>query len=171
MFNSVFWIAGLIAFASVLGYLLYSLKVRQSDGLPDPEWLSTFSPARYRPMLRLLSADDRAYLISQGLEGRSIERFNAERRQVFGVYLKNLVRDFNRLHYTATLMLLHSETDRPELTSNLFRLRMDFNRAVLMVRFSLVLHSFGIGTVDVGRLVSALETVHSDFRQVSMSPA
>jgi hypothetical protein len=160
-------IAGLTGFAGGLAYLLYCLCSRSSPQLPEPEWLQSFSANRYRPMLRMLSEDDPGFLRLQGLDKTAIRRIRRERRQIFRVYLGNLIRDFNLLHEAARLVLLMSEVDRPDLSARLIRTRVEFQRAVLAVRVRLFLHSLGLAGVDVRELVGALESVHVNFQAMT----
>src|SRR5436190_11149471 len=74
----------------------------------DPEWIANFSIASYRPMLRLLSEDDYKFFAAQpGVTPKAVEQFRRERRRVFKSYLRNLVRDFHRLHLPARMTLIY----------------------------------------------------------------
>ena len=124
----------------------------------DPEWLANFSTATYRPMQRLLNESDLKYLAAQsGITANTVKQLRRERRRIFRAYLRNLVRDFHRLHLAARMTLLYSSEDRPDLAQTLLRQRAVFTWAVLMVEFRLVLHAAGFGPVDVSSLLGALE--------------
>lgn len=124
----------------------------------DPEWLSNFSISAYRPMLRLLSESDYTFLASQpGVTTETIRQLRRDRRRIFRAYLRNLVRDFHRLHLAARMTLIYSSQDRPDLARTLLRQRVRFAGAVLQVEYRLVLHTFGLGNVDVTELLGALE--------------
>ena len=140
----------------------------------DPEWVANFSVASYRPMLRLLSEDDHKFFAAQrGITPQAVSRFRQERRRVFRSYLRNLVRDFHRLHLAARMTLIYSAVDRPELAQTLLKQRVTFAWAVTMIEYRLVLHTFGIGTVDVRRLLGSLEDmrVNVSFLAASQQPA
>jgi hypothetical protein len=126
----------------------------------DPEWISNFSVARYRPMLRLLDEADYAFLAAQpGYSKKYLNRLRAERREIFRAYLRNLVRDFHRLHMAARMVLVYAPQDRPELAMTLMRQRFLFMFAVVAIECRLVLHTAGIGTVDVRKLIAALDNM------------
>ena len=109
-------------------------------------------------VLRLLSEDDYEFLASQaGYQGKIASQLRSERRKVFRAYLRNLVRDFRRLQQVAKMMALYSPHDRPELAAALLKQRVTFSFAVLAVRTRLVLHTFGLGAVDVHNLIGSLD--------------
>lgn len=136
----------------------------------DPEWIANFSIATYRPMLRLLSEDDYKFFAAQkGITPKAVEQFRRERRRVFKSYLRNLVRDFHRLHLAARMTLIYSTEDRPDLAQALFRQRATFTGAVLMVEFRLVLHTFGLGAVDARELLGALDSMRMNVGPVAVS--
>lgn len=164
-FSLVILIA-LIATAGGVALLVYSFGAKSAQTAPDPEWLSTFSAQRYRPMLRMLAADDYEFLSTSGMDREAVHRLRTERREVFRAYLSNLERDFDRLHGAARTLLFASEIDRPELASRLVRMRIDFQRAVFTTKVGLALDGFLPKTVDVSRLVAAIESVHEDFRSL-----
>ena len=124
----------------------------------DPDWLANFSTATYRPMQRLLSDADLKYLASQpGITAQTVKQLRRERRRIFRAYLRNLVRDFHRLHLAARMTLIYAQEDRPDLANALLKQRVLFTWAVLTVEVRLVLHSMGMGPVDVTNLIGALE--------------
>ena len=140
----------------------------------DPAWLEDFSISKYRPMLRLLSEDDYEFLASQaGYQGKIATQLRSERRKVFRAYLRNLVRDFNRLHHVAKMMAVHSTKDRPEFAVALMKQRLTFSVAVTSVKVRLVLHAAGVGAVDVRNLIDSLDhmrtNVHSLVPQSSQA--
>jgi len=105
------------------------------------------------------------------VDGLAIKKLRTERRQAFGMYLKNLVRDFNRLHWAAHTVLLASEADNPALADRLVRTRVQFQRTVMRVRVHLLLDTIGVGGVDASRIVEALELVNSDFHSLAAAHA
>jgi hypothetical protein len=137
----------------------------------DPEWVANFSIAGYRPMLRLLGEQDYTFFAAQrGITPEAVTKFRQERRRVFRAYLRNLVRDFHRLHLAARMTLIYSSVDRPELAQALLRQKVTFAYAVTMVEFRLVLHSFGFGAVDVSQLLGALEDMRMNVGSLAQSP-
>lgn len=158
------WISAvlpLFLISLALVFLLRKLAVHKGATGYDPQWLEDFSISKYRPMLRLLSEDDYEFLASQaGYQGKIASQLRSERRKVFRAYLRNLVRDFHRLHQVAKLMAIYSSYDRPELTAALLRQRVTFSLAVFAIRGRLVLHTFGVGVVDVRHLIGSLDHLY-----------
>jgi hypothetical protein len=129
----------------------------------DPEWINNFSIARYRPMLRLLDETDYKFLALQpGYSKNVIENLRAERREIFREYLRNLVRDFHKLHLAARMVLVYAPQDRPDLAMMLVRQRVLFTFAILAVECRLMLHVFGIGTVDIRNVITALDNMRAN---------
>lgn len=155
----------LLVFCIVVGLmlLLRTLFARTNDSAPDVAWLQNFSAARYRPMLRLLADDDYEFMIASGADPAVIRRLRSERRRIFRAYLNNLVRDFDRIHRAARILVADAEQDQPDVAARLFRVRLEFQFAVMAVRTRLALHTLGIGAVDVRRLLGAVESVRLDF--------
>lgn len=111
-------------------------------------------------MMRLLDEADYRFVASQsGMTAASLRRLRSERRQIFRSYLRSLVADFHRLHMAARVVLVYSPQDRPDLAATLMKQRLYFTFAVLSVEAKLVLHSLGVGTVDVRHLIGSLETM------------
>lgn len=155
------WITALLPLCFIslaLGFVARKLISHQTPQGFDPQWLEDFSISKYRPMLRLLSEDDYEFLASQaGYKGKIASELRTERRKVFRAYLRNLVRDFHRLQQAAKTMALYSPQDRPELVATLLKQRITFSFAVLAVRLRLSLHTVGVGTVDVRKLIGSLD--------------
>jgi hypothetical protein len=86
---------------------------------------------------------------------------------VFRHYLRCLRRDFDRLTTAAKMVLVHAAQDRPDLATTLLKQRLVFNYAMLVVECRLGLQTLGIGTVDVRRLVSSLEAMRDQLRQLT----
>jgi len=119
-------------------------------------------------MERLFSEEDFRFLAGQpGYSPGLSKRLRAARRGIFRRYLRCLRRDFDRLHAAARFLSVHSPEDRPDLAVALFRQRLLFRYALVTVHCHLVLQTLGIGTVDVRRLVQALESMGTQFRQLA----
>jgi hypothetical protein len=170
MLISALVIVGLLVLAGSFAAAVWWFGSAGVRSLPEADWLRSFSVAKYRPMLRMLSEEDYRWLASQGLDKDSIRRLRAERRKIFSTYLTNLIRDFHRLHLAARMLLLASQEDQPELAARLVTVKVEFTRAILRVRFSLLLHDLGISQVDVTGLVGGIEAMHRDLRVLLPSP-
>lgn len=120
--------------------------------------LNRFSVARYRPMARLFAEEDYEFLAGQqGYDPRIARQLRRERRRVFRSYLHCLKRDFAQLEAAVKVCMVMSRQDRPDLAKALLRRRLVFTYALLVTEWHLALHSLGLGTVDVSRLVGALD--------------
>ena len=157
-----------LAIAAVFFVLFRRLMSRGRNAAPDLAWSSDFSIAKYRPMERLFLEEDYDFLAAQpGFHPRISRKLQAERRRVFRHYLRCLRRDFDRLSNTAKLLMLHAPQDQPELARSIVRQRLVFSYAIAVVEFRLALQSVGLGTVDVRRLVDAVESMRDQLRRLS----
>jgi len=158
----------LLCAAVLIWKMLSSIRVRSVE----PEWLQDFAVSSYRPMERLLDEDDITFLKKQsGYEPGMERRLRADRQRVFRMYLKDLGRDFNRLHYALRLMVLHATEDSPELATTLIKQRFVFLLGYAAVHVRLELYRFGISGVDVAGLISTLETMRQELHAMMSSPA
>ena len=172
------FIAGLIAFGLTVGGVAICLFRRLVNGpksLPvSVDWISELSPARYRPMERLLSGEDYRFLASQpGFNRKMLRRVRSQRRKIFRVYLGCLRDEFSQVAAALRLIMTYSAEDRPDLARILYKQQVLFALGMLAVEARLVLHACGLGTVDVGGLVEAMENIRLELRQMisAESPA
>ncbi len=160
-----------VALLCATGLLIWRLVSSMSVQGVDPEWLRSFSVSSYRPMERLLNRDDLLFLRAQPGYEPSIEReLRASRCRVFRMFLKDLGRDFNRLHYALRLMVLYAPSDCPELAKTLLRQKLAFFAALVLVRVRLELYALGFGAVQVRTLISAVDGMRADLQRL-MVPA
>lgn len=161
--------AVLVMLAALAFFVLFRRLIsREKEAPADLEWCREFSIARYRPMERLFVEEDYDFLAAQpGFHPRISRKLQAERRRVFRHYLRCLRRDFDRLTTAAKMVLVHASQDRPDLATTLMKQRLVFNYAMLVVECRLALQTLGIGTVDVRRLVSSLEAMRDQLRQLT----
>lgn len=157
----------LLGTVSVLGlgvvWLLRRLLAPQAVSECDPEWLDEFSIEKYRPMLRLLADDDYDFLAMQaGQTMSTIRQLRRERRRIFRAYLRSLTSDFQRLHLAGRMLLVYSKEERPELAQKLVEQRIHFTLTILNVHFRLVLHTLGIGKVEVRGLLGSLDALRME---------
>ena len=154
----------LIAFAALgLQFFLKmrSLKAGNSKKVP------VLAADRYRPMLRLLSDDDLAF-VSRDVTIQKALR--TSRRKLFRSYLRCLTRDYGLLLAGVRDSMVRSGADRPDLARALATNRMLFALAICKVEFRLVLHAAGAGKVDISGLVEALEALRSQVSALTASP-
>jgi hypothetical protein len=163
-------VLGLAPIGVALVFLYRTLASRKNSN-DSMEELLVLSPAKYRPMERLLGEADFRFLASQpGFSPKLGRRLRTERRQIFRGYLRNLRRDFGAISDACHMLIVHSAEDRADLASNLVRQRFMFGVGMLAVEGRLLLHSFGIGTVDVRGLVESLETMQMQVRILLAPP-
>ena len=126
----------------------------------DAKWLYEFSISRYTPMERLLCEEDYTFLASQpGFRPEIARKLRAQRRRIFRLYLRRMVRDFDRIHAAAQVMVVHSPVDSSELAAVLLKQRVSFRVALLAVEIRFALHAVGLGTVDIHSLVQSLDVM------------
>lgn len=165
-------ILGLIALVclavGVVVAFLFRRLIAGPKSLPvSVDWINDLSTARYRPMERLLSEEDYLFLANQpGFDKRMLRRVRAERRKVFRGYLASLSQDFSMVGAALRLMVMYSAQDRPDLAGILYKQQAMFAWGMLAVQGHLILHTFGLGTVDVSGLVHAMESMRLELRQM-----
>jgi hypothetical protein len=131
------------------------------------DWINDLSAIRYRPMERLLSAEDERFLARQpGCDRKMMRRMRSERRRLFRGYLACLSTDFSRVGGALRLIMTHAAQDRPDLAGILYRQQALFVVGMLNVHWRLALHALGLGTVDVSGLVNAMEFMRLELRQM-----
>jgi hypothetical protein len=146
----VFITAGCAAFHFILR--LNSLNAGEVAQMP----LAACRP--YKPMLRLLSAEDIQFVSSApGLR----RELRARRRRIFRSYLRCLSKDYSRLLGGVRWIMVNSDIDRPDLAILLSRQRRAFAIAICRVEWKLALHAAGAENVkiDVSGLVGAIDNL------------
>jgi hypothetical protein len=157
-----------ILFLIVLGAVVLQFVLKMRSLRSAEERGRTFLAAdRYRPMLRLLSNDDLAFVSANS---KLQKELRAKRRNLFRGYLACLTRDYAHLLACVRQAMIHSGVDRPDLARALARNRVLFAIAICKVEFRLAIHAAGIGNVDIAGLVEALETLRSQVSVLSTSP-
>src|SRR5438270_1890920 len=144
-------IVGLVLLlAAIIASLIGQLFRRPAARDCGLEWLAEFSLESYRPMERLLNEADYEFLASQpGYHSGIARELRAERRKIFRVYLRSLIRDFNVLMRLAERMLVYSEQDRPDLARAIFGLRRQFFMNVIAIEIRLALFPLPSGVIEV----------------------
>jgi hypothetical protein len=162
---SLFFVAlVLIAFGFVV---LFLLKMRSLQSQPACEItgrLPLLGADRYRPMLRLLSDEDLAFVAADSKLQRTLR---ARRRDLFRGYLRCLTKDYACLLAGVRQAMVHSGVERPDLARALAKNRVLFAIAICKVEFRLALHATGVGHVDISGLVGALETLRGQVSVLS----
>ena len=125
----------------------------------------------YRPLGRLLAPTDFDYLRRRGIDNRTIRKFRVERRKIYRMCLRSLVRDFNQMHARLTAMVVQSGDDRPELVAELARQRATFFYNVAQVEFRLFLHACGFETMPAINLLQPVEILQTRLRRMASAGA
>lgn len=128
-------------------------------------WIEELSLDRYRPMLRILAADDFRALRSQpGYTPEMLAKLRRQRCRIFREYLRALRADFARVCLALKLLMVQAGNDRPDLASTLLRKQAQFAFGVAVVQVRLALYSLGIGSVEVASLLSVFDGVRVELR-------
>jgi hypothetical protein len=122
-------------------------------------------------MERLLDQSDFEFLSGQpGYRPEIGARLLKERKKLFLGYLRLLIGDFNQLLRIARLMIVYSTEDRGEFAKALWRQQVAFYFAVSAVRVRVALYPMGWTSLDVSRLMQALESMRSQIAQLGFQP-
>ncbi|MCU1257240.1 MAG: hypothetical protein JWO80_125 [Bryobacterales bacterium] len=154
----------------VAGVRLLKLSRPTEDDLFAQE----IDPSRYKPMERLLRNEDFLFLAACGVNWRDIRRARSQRRGIFRQYLRSLSVDFGRIAGSLRLAMVDSNKPRPDLATALFRARMVFAYAVVMMEVRLSLHAIGWTGVafNVQPLIAALENMREQYEAMgALSPS
>src|SRR5579862_5876709 len=158
-------------FAATAFVLVFRKLAEVEASLPvDDGGAGEISSARYRPMERLL--DKREYRILQrhpAMNRKMLRQFRSRRVQAFRGYLLGLSADYNQVCASLKVLIVHSTRDRADLTQLLLRHRVTFTVRMMVTEARLTLHAPGVGTVDVGKLVSALDSMRVELQLLSVA--
>ncbi len=121
---------------------------------------------RYRPMLRLLSANDIELVASNKALCNKLRK---QRLSLLQDYLGCLTKDYGRLLAGLRASMVASNVDRPDLADALAKNQMLFVIAVCRIEYRIWLYRFGIGTIDVSGLVNAIDALRAQV--VVLRPA
>lgn len=166
-FVLVFAAFACLAAVAVLAFLFRRLIAGPKSLPVSVDWIDDLSISRYRPMERLLSQADYRFLAGQpGFDKKMLRSIRSERRRVFRGYLACLCRDFSLVLAALRLMMMYSARDRGDLARILYKQQALFAVGMLEVEWRLAVHACGLGTVDVGGLVSVMELMRLELRQM-----
>ncbi|MBI5086078.1 MAG: hypothetical protein HZB13_15945 [Acidobacteria bacterium] len=132
-------------------------------------WWIAYSPERYRPMRRMLSADDFKYLRSApGFRPEMVRRLRRQRAAAFAAYLQDMRADFTRLQMVGRAMVMAGGVT-PTVRDELFHQKVLFTRNYCQVQLGLLAYRLGIGSVDVSRLLESMRSAAAYFEPL-MTP-
>lgn len=154
------------AFFLLLGYLGAKLLSRERDGPPKIE----AKPMRLRPALRLFSEADFEYMARQpGYRPEIARQLRAERAKIFATYLKQMGREFERLHHSLRMLTLEAAADRPEISRALLEQQVLFSLYMAKARMRLALFRLGVKPVETQGLVDMLDRMQVQVNQLSQA--
>ena len=157
---------------AVVSPILFKLYRRCRIEEITPEWLEGFSPSSYYPMERLLSEEDFRFLSRQpGFDLSLYRKLRKDRLHIFRQYLSHLIRDFNRLHTAARLLLAQAEEDRSDVVARLIWLKVRFSWAVIRAEFSYLLCCVGFRTLAVRAAILSLEEMSTQLGSIASAHA
>lgn len=145
-------------------------RILSHDSAQDvnPEWMLQLSTERYRPMLRLLSQDDVAFLRAQpGFRPPMAAKLRAQRCQILRAYLSSLDMDFRLMCAAIKILMVQSHQDRPDLARALYRYQLSFAASMLMVKAGMIFYRLGVGRVNVARLVALFDVTRIQLRSLA----
>jgi hypothetical protein len=99
-----------------------------------------------------------------GSDERAFGDRRRERCRLFNSYLECLQADFCQATLALKVMMLQSRRDRPDLAAALLHHQLTFGCRLVWVRTRLFLYRWGIGSVDVSRLVGVFNAVARELR-------
>ena len=144
-----------------------------AEQTPDlsTEWICTWSADRYTPMMYLTDESDFRFLrIQPGFTTEMEARVRDQRYRILMVYLDRLRRDFNGLAMALKQVLANADQDRGKLASNLLHAQLAFSWAFVLASARAYAWRSGLGSVDTGNLLVALDRVQTELRSVAPSP-
>lgn len=132
------------------------------------EWLENFSVSTYFVMEGLLDQRDFDFLSRQsGFDLSLYRKLRRERLSIFRQYLKRLVLDFNRLYFSARVLLAHMPEDQSAAFSGLVMLKLRFSVLVLRTEMNYLFCLAGLRTLEVRGLLQNLEEMNSQLLHLS----
>ena len=150
--------------------LVFRKLAAANSNLPVDESVGEISSGRYRPMERLL--DKREYRMLQShpaVDRKMLRQFRSRRVRAFRGYLQGLSADYNQVCAAVRVLIVNSSQDRADLAQLLLRQRVTFTLRMMLTETRLSLHAMGIGSVDVAKLVSALDSMRLELQVLSVA--
>jgi hypothetical protein len=152
--------------------LLRYRRTRNEETSPSHLAFLEASLERYRPMVRLLEAEDLRFLASRpGYRPEMGAKMQKSRRRVLRMYLAELSADFQRLHAVARRMAAEAPAQHGDLIPLLVRQQIAFWRLLAGIEVRLALSWTGLGAVDAGGLLKIVEDLEQSVKAELPLPA
>jgi hypothetical protein len=119
-----------------------------------------YEAARYEPMMRLISEDDIEFLKSQpGYRPEIGARLRNERRRILRMYLRELARDFQRLHAAARKAVADAPEQHSELVGELLQYQFTFWKQMAVIEFRLAVPGARLPHVEIAGLLRPMQSM------------
>ena len=121
----------------------------------------------HRPMKRLLDPAELQYLRKQGVREEIVTKLRTQRREIYRLYLRDLVQEFNKVHESLKLLLVSSYSDRPDMARLLMKKKFTFYRNLFLVEGWLTLHACGVDKMPDIDIARSLEIIQLQFLELA----
>ena len=163
----------IVGVGSMAGILIAFL--RHVNSTPDldgitPEWLEAVVSRSYaqRRQRGLYSTDGRPVRSSSST--LTVAEKNVQVRE-FRRSVIEMIHDFNRIHYTARILVANLHESQPALVSTLVRLKFRFTCSVAKAEWSYLLSLCNLRSLEVQELVSAMDAMTKQLTLISATHA
>lgn len=165
-------IASLITVLLLVGAVaVLTWSVPESEPTPvsyrsDAVFLDSFSPRRYAPLLRLATQMDRRYLTA--VHGAELAKcYRRIQRTLLREYLRDAVKDFNRLYSIANAKCLRAGSDPGDLSMQLFEQQFAFILLIWGIEARLLLDGLAPFALDPQLLIQSIESLAQLTRELA----
>ena len=157
-----------VSLGATLVFLFKKVVGQQSAPQLLQSWDGLFAPARYRPLERIMTGRDRAYIASV-IGGRLEKRVRANRTKIINSYVRCLRKDFMRVLGALKQFMIHSPVDRPDLAPAILRHCIKFTMILVWVKLQLLLFRYGFGSIAVRGLLSSVTEIYGELRVTALA--
>jgi hypothetical protein len=158
--------AGFMVLAIGFGVVFARLISRDRLVAFSDDWEDVVSPTRYRPMERLLEETDQQLVAAMG-DRKMEQEFRRVRVRIFRGFMQQVSDDFNRICKAIKLLMVTSQTDRPDLSGFLMKQQLVFAFAMMSMEVKLTLYGFGGNIVDARALTRSFDQVRAQLQTLA----
>lgn len=162
------WMAagGLASAAFAVFFVLWIARIAVYREQNENDGQAEFSVLRYEPMLRLATGEDLDFLAAQpGYRPEIGARLRRAHRRILRMYLRELARDFHRIHRDAREMIASGSAEHAPLVGALMRQQIAFWRGMALVEARL---SFRLlGRVNPRAVLDVVEAMRIEVARAS----
>jgi hypothetical protein len=165
--------AGLAALGGLALFRLAEYRRARRRGPQEEDPFEMNRPMeRYQPMVRLLAGEDTNFL--RGTTGcpKIAARWEKSRRRIARIYLKELARDFDRLHAKTRVLVASAPEQYAFLVPILFKQKLVFWRTLAMIELRLTVGGWNVPQACINNLVEAIQAIEREIsRSAAATPA